>query len=73
MNGGLDKIQALRSLVNFAETQLGNFVSEGWFDTQLWIQKGPEICNFQKVKDLDFLFFDRKSHGKPERIFWLPL
>ena len=41
--------------MNFAETQLGNFVSEGWFDTQLWIQKGPEIAK-ERVKDLDFLF-----------------
>lgn len=42
--------QALRTLVNFAETQLGNFVSEGWLDSQLCAhpKKGGKLLQ-QKV------------------------
>ena len=48
--------QALRTLVSFAETQLGNFVSEGWLGSSASKRVG-NCCNEKCSRAGDFPYF----------------
>lgn len=66
--------QALRTLVSFAETQLGNFVSEGWLGssavpTSFRKAKGWEIVATKSVQELGiFLFFEIGNHHSKKNL-----